>query len=264
MDLNDYWQENKRFVMTVASGLVVFAIGSQIIGSTIGADLKQERGSLARKTTEYRKSRYLPSDLTLAREENAKLEGVVAELAGRVGFVPRPEFVLDPARGSAGIQYFDEVSRVREGLLRRANRNNVRIVPDLGLPALAPTRDDEIERHLEALDVIDRVLNFAVDEGVSRVEKIAIRLDPGLRSRKGIGRVEKTKVTMKMSGPSGPILRLIAATQAPSNGASIIVDSLTMVPERLKTDEAKLEITFLVPRLSLVDSENTENFEADL
>ena len=29
MDLNDIWQENKRFITTVGSGLLVFLIGLQ-------------------------------------------------------------------------------------------------------------------------------------------------------------------------------------------------------------------------------------------
>jgi hypothetical protein len=255
MDLNDYWQENKRFVLTVIGGLVVFMIGEMVIDSMIGAELKDQQRELVKQTNELKKARFLPADLSRARSENEALETTVAQLGGLVAFDTRAEFRLDPAGGSAGNQYFNQVSRVREDLLRRANRRNVRIVPDLGLPALAPTRDDEIERHLDALDLIERVLDIAIEEGVSRIEKIDIKLDPGLHGRKGVGRVEKTKITMKLSGPSGPILRLIAATQSPANGASLIVDSLTMVPERQKEDEAKLEISFLAPRLQLVDPE---------
>ena len=31
MDLNDYWQENKRFLTIVAGGLLVFLIGEMVI-----------------------------------------------------------------------------------------------------------------------------------------------------------------------------------------------------------------------------------------
>ncbi len=251
MDLNDYWQENKRFVLTVIGGLVVFSIGRMVIDSAIGSDLRTQNSALVKQESEYKKSRFSARDQTLSQEENAALEEVVAQLAAKVAFETRDEFRLKANAGSAGQQFFNQVTNVREDLLRRANRKNVRIVPDLGLPALAPTRDEDLARHLDALDAIDRVLNIAIDEGVARVEKIDIQLDPGLHGRKGVGRVEKTKVTMKMSGPSGPILRLIVATQTPSVGASLIIDSLTMVPERLKDNEAKLQITFLAPRLTL-------------
>ena len=247
MDFNDYWQENKRFCLTVIAGLLIFAIGEKVISSTLGDDLASGRRQLVKQGRDFRTARFQPRDLTRARQENTALEQVVAQLAGRVRFEPRDEFALNPAGGSAGNQYFSRGTAVREDLLRRANRRNVRIVPDLGLPALAPTRDDELVRHLEALDLIERVLNFAIDEGVSRVEKIDIRIDPGLRGRKGVGMVERTKIKMKMTGSSGPILRMIAATQSPDRGAAIIIDSLIMVPERLKSDEAKLEITFLGP-----------------
>lgn len=258
MDLNDYWQENKRFVMTVVGGLIAFLIGLQVIQSTIGGELADQRRELVKLRKDFGKSRYQASDLAMARTENAALEEVVQRLAAEVTFDTRPEFRLEEGNGTAGNQYFSRVTAVREDLLRRANRSNVRIVPDLGLPALAPTRDEDIARHLDALDVIERVLEIAIAEGVARVEKIDIKLDPGLHGRKGVGRVEKTQVKLKMSGPSAPILRLIASTQTPSRGKSLIVESLTMVPERLKQDEAKLELNLFAPRLHLTDPEEVE------
>ena len=258
MDFNDYWQENKRFVMTVVGGLIVFLISLSVINSTIGGELKDKRRELTKLRSDLGKSRYQGSDLATARSENEALEGVVETLAAAVAFDTRPEFQLDASSGTSGNQYFNRVTAVREDLLRRANRSNVRVVPDLGLPALAPTRDEDIARHLDALDVIERVLEVAIAEGVARIEKIDIRLDPGLHGRKGVGRVEKTRITMKMSGPSAPILRLLAATQTPAGGKSLIVEGVTMVPERLKQDEAKLEVTFLAPRLYLTDPEEVE------
>ena len=47
MDLNDYWQENKRFVLTVAAGAIAFMIGEMMIGSFIGSDLESMRKKLS-------------------------------------------------------------------------------------------------------------------------------------------------------------------------------------------------------------------------
>jgi hypothetical protein len=258
MDLNEYWQENKRFVMIVIAGLIVFMIGEMTIGALIKSDLDVQERRLRALSSELRSPRYKARDLTEAKAENQSLRDASDILIGSVNFAPREAFRVDPDGGSLGNQYFATVSRVRDALLRDAGRAGVRIVPDLGLPAMAPTRDEEIVRHLDALDLIERVLRLAIAEGVERVDRIKIKLDPKLGARKGVGLVEKTRVEMRLSGASAPLLRLIVATQTPANGPSILIDTLEMVPERLKTDEAKLHITFLAPRLKVL-AEPEEN-----
>ena len=41
MDLNDYWQENKRFLLSIAGGLLVFLIGTMIVGGVVDSDLQK-------------------------------------------------------------------------------------------------------------------------------------------------------------------------------------------------------------------------------
>jgi hypothetical protein len=250
MDLNDYWQENKRFVLTVLGALVLFWIGTMMIDSFIGSDLRSRRRTRQSLQSQLREERFQPRDLARARSQNEELVAARDALVERVAWSPRSEFRLDPARGSAGNQYFATAQRVREELLRRAGRRNVRIDQDLGLPALAPTRDDEIERHLEALDLVERVVGAAIDERVDRVDDIEIRLDPGLRGRRGPGRVERTRVKLRLVGSSGPVLRVLASTQSSTAGASLVIEELEALPERTKQDEVRLEVTFLVPRVA--------------
>ncbi len=249
MDLNEYWQENKRFVLTVLGGGLVFLIATQVIDPVIGDDLRSTRRTRDSVQRELKESRYLARDLANARTQNEALAVARDDLAQYVGYPTREEFQLDRSRGSAGNQYFDAVTRVREDLLRRAGRRNIRLAQDLGLPTLAPTRDDEIARHLDALDLIERVVNLCIDERVERVDKIEIKIDPGLHGRHGVGTVEKTRVKMKMTGASAPMLRVIAATQSPEVGPSILIEEIEIIPERTKTDEVRLEVTFLAPRL---------------
>jgi len=250
MDLNDYWQENKRFVLTVLGGLLVFWIGTMMIDSFIGSELRSKKRTRQSLQSQLKEERFLPRDLARARSENEALSEARGALVERVAWTPRPEFRLDPSRGSAGNQYFATAQRVREELLRRAGRSNVRIDQDLGLPGLAPTRDDEIERHLEALDLVERVVGTAIDERVERIDDIEIKLDPGLRGRRGPGRVERTRVKLRMVGGSGPMLRVLNRTQAPADGQSLVIEELEAIPERTKNDEVRLEVTFLVPRVT--------------
>jgi len=254
MDPNDYWQENKRFVVTVAGGVLLFVIGELMIGKLVGQELTSQRVAVARLAGDLRTGRFRNSDQTAARVENEALRAAVDGLSQAVAFEPRPEFVLDPARGSAGTQYFARVSAVRDRLRREAGRLGVRLKQDLGLPALAPTRDDEIERTLEALDLVERAVTIGLEVGVPRIDKIEIRLDPGLRTRKGVGRMERTQVKMRFSGPSGPLVRFLVETQSPARGPSLLIGELEMAPERQKADEAWLEATFVVVRLHGLDA----------
>jgi hypothetical protein len=129
----------------------------------------------------------------------------------------------------------------------------MRLPEDLGLPALAPTRAEEIERHLAALDVIERVVRLAFQAGVPRVERIDIRLDPGLGSRRGVGAIERTQVRMRMSGPSDALVRLLAASQG-GEGQPLLIEEVEMAPERSKADEARLDVIFVVSRVAAIDA----------
>ena len=100
MDLNDYWQENKRFVLLAIAGLIVFMIGEMFIGAFITSDLKAARSDRDNVRRSLGESRFLAKDLTAAQLENQALVAAKEQLAAAVAFQPRPEFVLDPARGS--------------------------------------------------------------------------------------------------------------------------------------------------------------------
>lgn len=249
MDLNDYWQENKRFVLTVAAGLLVFAIGEMVIGNTLGDELSARQNDVRRTTADLRKPRFGGSERTTAEQENEALEKAASTLEAAVVFQPRPEFVLDPAAGSPTNQYFSRAEAVRERLERAAGRQGMRLDHDLGLPALAPTRADQLERHLEALDLVERVCDVALEMGVARIEDIQIQLDPSFLSGRASGPFEKTKIQMKMAGPSRPLVQLLAATQDPSRGSSLLIDELAMTPETAKPQEADLVVTFAIVRL---------------
>jgi len=245
MDFNEYWQENKRFVTSVAIGALIYLISSMLITNSVGDDLNRVKGNLRGVTTDLKKGRFSTADKSRAEEQNEALLRSVAALTEIVAFQPRPEFRIDAGR-PVGSQYVERVSAVRDDLLRRAGRNKLRLPEDLGLPALAPTRDEEILRHLHALDLIERVVSTAIEFDVERIDKIEIKLDPGLYSRQGVGRLEQTRVRMKLSGASGPLVDLLAHTQSPDGGAALMIDELEILPERNKAQSSRMEVVFLV------------------
>ncbi|HED65096.1 MAG TPA: hypothetical protein ENJ09_06015 [Planctomycetes bacterium] len=251
MDLNEYWQENKRFVVGVTAGTILFFVGHMVVNSVFAGDIRARKREIARHRTDLAKPMLTSSDLADAEQENEALVEAVRSLVEAVDFQPREEFRLDASRGAANTQYLRVLSRVREELLTRANRAGVKVEPALGMPSLSPTREAEIQRYLEALDVIERTVDLAVRARADRVERIAVRLDPGLTSKQGIGALERTRVKLEIVGDSLALERVLAWTQRPPTGSrQIAVDELELLPSRGKEDEVHLELTLLVPRVS--------------
>ena len=256
MDLNDYWQENKRFVTTVGVGLIVFLIARQFLSSDLEGGIRAAKRRIGTLESEERKIVHSSSDLAAMQAENERLIAVVEALAGGVGFVPRAGFALVEGAGSASNQYLRKLSRVREDLLLLANRGDMRLDESVGMPKLSPTREEEIERHLEALDAVDRVVRMAVEAGVDSVDRIQLRLDPGLGSRQGLGLIERTRVEFQMRGDSRALLAVLNATQRPGVGSDgapqrvLPIDAVEIIPSRSKQEEVRMDLTLVLPRLA--------------
>jgi len=253
MDLNDYWQENKRFVTMVAGGAIVFLIAFMMISDSYGKDINTSKTAKGRLEKNLKGAVYSARDLRTVQEENEALEGVVANLSEAATFPSRDGFRLVADGGSAPNQYLRIVSRVREDLVVLANRANLALDGSLGMPQLSPTREDEIERYLEALDVVDRVSRAAIQARVKRLEKIKVRIDPGLGSRNGVGRIERTRVSFTIIGSGASLTAILAATQRPRDGAPLAVQEVELEPARNKRDEARLDLTLIIPRLVAVE-----------
>ena len=251
MDLNEYWEENRRFVLGVLGALVVFFIAHSLVKSIYADDIVSKRGQISRSKSDLNEPMYSSADLALAEEQNAALKAALQELIGPTHFAPRDAFALDAERGSASSQYLRALGDVREELVRLAGRANMLLDNSLGLPALSPTRDVEIERYLEGLDLVDQLVRSAIDAGVTRVEQLRIVLDPGLKSREGLGKIERTKVSCSLFGNSLALEGLLNATQRPANGRSLHIFELEMNPSKSKDDEVRLDLTLLIARVNL-------------
>jgi len=263
-DFSNYWQENKRFLSSVGGGVFLFFAGWIGIDRYLGSDLRAQRARLARLERELGEPMHSSADLEQARADNEALKQAVATLRAAAEFEPREEFRL--AQGvPAANRYFAVVSSVREDLEQRAGRAGLALPADLGLPALAPTREVEIARSLEALDMVARTVELAIESGVERVSEIRIKLDPRILSGKGIHDLEKTLVEMKFVGPAQPLTRMLVSMQAPRPGGPspgagtgggsgvLLVERADFAPERAKSDEVRLELALVLPHLHGVE-----------
>jgi hypothetical protein len=249
MDMNDYWQENKRFVSMTAAGAVVFLVAYLVVGGRYEGKIAGQRTERVKLEGKLRETHFTEADYAAAEDENEALIAAVETLSAGVAFQPREGFQIDPGAGSAGSQYLRAMNDVTAALIPRAKRANMKVDEGLGMPALSPTRDDEIERYLEALDVIDTTLNLAIDCGVERVEEINVRLDPTLSTRQGVGRVERTEVRFRFEGAAAPLTELLARLQRPPDGRPLTVQELEMVASRFKPGDASLELKLAAVRL---------------
>lgn len=251
MDLEEYWQENKRFLAQVGIGLVVFLVGSGVIGATVGAKADAERRRAAGFQRELGKPYFRAAERRDAEADHDALVEAALALRDQVEFDPRAEFRgTDDAPQRIDTNHFLTVaSRVRAELMPLASRSNVEVDETLGLPEQSPTRTDEIERYLDALDVIERVVGAAIEERVVKVESIKVRLDPGLRGRKGVGSIERSRILFEIHGSDLALQRLIAATQR-AEPQALVLDEVEMSRSRQDPGVVVLELAVLMARVT--------------
>jgi len=251
MDLEEYWQENKRFLAQVGIGFVVFLIGLGVVGATVGAKADEQAALVAGHKRDLGKAYFGRSERAEAQEDHDALVASALALREQVEFQPRAEFrgTPDQPQRIDTNHYLTVASRVRAQLMPLASRFNVEVDETLGLPEQSPTRTDEIERYLDALDVIERVVGAAIDERVVKVESIKVRLDPGLRGRKGVGTIERSRIVFEIHGSDLALQRLVAATQA-ANPQALVLDEVEMRRSRNDPGVVVLELGVLIARVT--------------
>ncbi|MFT6039866.1 MAG: hypothetical protein ACI9C2_000017 [Gammaproteobacteria bacterium] len=259
MDFDEYWQENKRFVGIVFTGLMVFLIARMGISSTVGAEAKDASTNEAAAVKKLRDAMYSTADRDKARKENEALVTVAGKLKQSVAFEPREGFTIAGAI-SPSSRYHAALADVREEIMPMAGRSNMVVDADLGQPDLSPTREEEIVRHLEALDLIDRVLHLAVDVRLGRVDKIHVVLDPSLKSKGGVGAIEKTRVDFEFSGSGAAVLEFLRRSQEPElviGGRALTILSLDTRAAK-RQGEIQTKLSLAVVRLHEVETSDGE------
>lgn len=253
MDLNNYWQENKRFVAGVGLGVALFAVGWIAIERFFGAELRAQRAALTKSENDLSEPLNNSSDLEQAGADNRALVEACTALRQRVEFVARPDFRLEKGGGATN-RYFGVFERVRDDLRARAGRSGVFIPEELGMPAVGPTKEILIARHLEALDAIDQCVHLGVEAGVARLDAIRVKLDPRLLSGKPFDDLERTTVVFEWVGDPLAITRLLVLTQEPREGRALLVDNALIQPAqgKGKANTSTLELTLLIAHANRV------------
>ncbi len=252
MDMNDYWQENKRFLVTLGSGFLVFVIGLFVVQSLYGSDLSTAKRLRNRNRGDLNAERYSAAHRDEASDENDALRAAIDVLSQATAFQPRPGFVVEPG-GSPSGTYFTRVEEVREDLDLLASRRRMNYPDGWGIEMLETNNLPEIERRLEALDLLERVARLAAESGVDRISRIVVKLDPGFGSRGGLGALERTSVTFSLLSSAESVTDLIVASQEPASdegsGGPLAIGQFSVENERNKIGSVKADIEFQVVRV---------------
>jgi hypothetical protein len=247
MDVGAYWQENKRFVVTVGAGALVFLVAYAFENSHYQGQINAAQRAIQLNKNQLQAMKFTAQDLAAVQGENVALRNSLERLTTAAQFHARKEFVPDPAAGSSDSLYVRTVSRVREELLQRANRAGLELDSRLGLPELSPTLEREILRYLEALDLVESVADLAIRARLDTVDKIQVRLDPGYSSRQGVGAIERTRVQFTLTGDALGMTRFLAWTQRPAPGGRVLpVDQLEMSAARNQPGRVRADVTFVI------------------
>ncbi|MFO1051608.1 MAG: hypothetical protein U1F36_05300 [Planctomycetota bacterium] len=196
MDVQEFWQENKRWVLGVLAGGVLFAVANSSIEGIFGAHGLVNAAQVSASGIKGM-SVFAQPALQKLREEHDKLSAIASSVRARVGFVPDPDFVL---AGKGGPDtYFPEIARrVRTRVIRAAQENAVDFA-ESNLVWASASGPEEIETRLLELGVLEaaamRLFDASIEVraaepdalGLQSIESIKIesgRRGTALRPRK--------------------------------------------------------------------------------
>lgn len=208
MDLNDVWQGNKRFILGVGAGFVVFLIGQATIGSLWSATASQQAVRSA-GTKLNRLETPSRAQLSEVSGENERLSQRLDELVERMRFTLQEEYVLPAREPSPDLLYNEIRSAARDALVDVAARSNIQVAESLGLPDFTPSGREAIQRYLAGLNVVEQVVEAAIVAGVRAVPEIEIA-DTRARKRKSDESfIDALRVRFRIEGSSASIAEVL-------------------------------------------------------
>ncbi|MCC6784417.1 MAG: hypothetical protein IT457_16355 [Planctomycetes bacterium] len=150
MDVQEFWQENKRWVLGVVAGAIVFWIGSDFVGRSFGADASLRRANTIAQG--IREEHFDAAALAAARKESETLAALAERVRATVAFVPDPDFVLE-GKGEPETWFPAIAHRVRTMVLRTAQETGVDL-DDKHVAWTPPADRDDMEARLLELCVL--------------------------------------------------------------------------------------------------------------
>lgn len=174
-----FWLENKKFLLKVGGGLLVFLIAFwgigdsplEILGKNKKCDvLRQEikllHGSLARD------SHYMAEDKFVAYQEREK------ELAKALCLPPGEE--IEGESGQLSIRFDQKITNTWDGLRQEASKAGIRLPAALNKDDFGVQQDDnrsQYQVHYSYLSIVKRAISLLVNAGVNEIGIPTLELD---------------------------------------------------------------------------------------
>jgi hypothetical protein len=239
MDFHDFWEKEKKWLLGVVAGALLFWIALGVVRSTfdVSGTNAQINGAKSRIASNE-DGLYGRDDRREAEDLAAALRERNAELRAALEFEPSPRFLLD-GKGPADT-YLLQVGRdLRRDLTDRAENTNVSLDPD-GLRWPTAVEPAEIAEVLLGLNLLEVVGNRLLDAGervrltepenlgLIEIEQLAVRGDRSSggrpspygrrRSRRGsdagIDSVRSVEIDVRFLADSATVWAFLEACRA--------------------------------------------------
>ena len=169
--LKDFWEENKRFLLLVGGGLLVFLIADHYIGNYIGGTENIRKKSQKRRQDVVLLHKGLKNGWY---EEKRKVQACKDHEAGLKDKLCLPEpAALDGENSQLQIKFDKAISDTWEGVRQEANRAGIRLPAPLTARDFNVEQDDTVaqyQEHYSDLAIVERALEVLVKSGVSEIE----------------------------------------------------------------------------------------------
>lgn len=209
MDLNDVWQNHRRFILGVGAGLLVLVVGKVVIGTMWDATGAGSAAS-ARLAKLNKVETVQKSELSAVLGANTRDGERIDELSQRMRFKPDPRYVLDKNEKTPDLRFTEIRSQATEALVDVAARGNIRVDETLGLPPFTPAGREAIQRYLLGLNVVQEVVESAILADVRSVDTIEVIDARGKKSKDKRQLAEALTVKFKISGSAAALSELVS------------------------------------------------------
>jgi hypothetical protein len=229
-DLNTFLQTNKKFLAGALLGTGVFFVGHVIIDSVFGNDLVTSRREVASVKSKMTNNSYFSAkNLEEAKAQQKVLDETLQSLTQKLAFTSRAQFQLKDGGASPSNQYLGIAAEFRERRLDDARSRGVDLVDNVGIPDRSPTEPEDIRRTLRALDLVDRILGFALVPGTRAIDRIQIVSDREAAVRTDRWLREDIRVEFEMSLTSEALTSILEGTQAMTPPLTIVTFDATTI-----------------------------------
>lgn len=152
MDLNDFWQENKRWLLGCIAGLVLFLIARSIVDGLHDARMTDVRWSKVRNQELFTRAQR-----KAVKEEEAALDAALSQLRTDMHYALPEKYDLKKA-GDPELHWTDTYGRVRDALFNGASSADVEF-PEDAFSWQQPAELDQIQKALYGVSIVEHTVN---------------------------------------------------------------------------------------------------------